>query len=137
MTAALTETQVALGALLDPAPGLIVVQVETKQEVTSSGLVIPVDVARSVHEQRPVQGTVVAIGDYDEDDDLEVAEDVSAPFVTLGDQVIFGRYTGTRVEWVPPGKRKDEKQVCVIMRAADVLAKLRTPEQAKNLKVRT
>lgn len=137
MTQPLNETQIALGELLDPAPGLIVVQVETREEVTKSGLVIPVDVARSVHEQRPVQGTVVAVGQYDEDDDLESDIGGEKPFVEVGNHVIFGRYTGTRVEWIPPGKRKDERQVCVLMRAADVLAKVRTPEQAKSLKVRT
>lgn len=132
----LNDIQVTLGRLIEPAPGLVVIQVETKQETTASGLHIPVDVAKSVHEQRPVQGTVIAVGDHDEDDDLADPDDNPTWRLNLGDQVIFGRYSGTRVEWIPPGKRKDDRQICVVMRASDILGKLRTPDQAKNLKVR-
>lgn len=126
---------VTLGQLVRPMPGKIVVQVETKNEVTPGGLFIPVETARSIHEQRATQGKVVAIG-ADDEGDLE-----SAPsLVNLGDVVLFGKYTGTKVEWQPPapeGQPRPPKEQVIIMFEKDVLAVLLSPEQATGIKVKT
>lgn len=129
---------VTLAELIVPAPGRIVVQVDVKEETFGGGLYIPRDLARSVHETRPTQGIVVAIGSTvqplyeDEDDDLRNPPN----FVELGDRVVFGKYTGVPIDWAPQGS-KGPQYKAVIMDASSVLAKLRTPDQARGLRVRT
>jgi chaperonin GroES len=125
---AFAPAPLSLGDLIDPMPGKIAVQIETKKEWTPSGLFIPLETARTVHDQRATQGKVVAIGESD--DDLE-----SPGIVALGDTVLFGKYTGTKISWQPD--RKAERQDVIIMQERDVLAVLRSPDQARNIKVRT
>lgn len=138
MTNNSTETPVTLAELIIPAPGRIVVQVDVKEEEFAGGLYIPRDLARSVHEQRPTQGTVVSIGTTapvayeDIDDDLRNPPD----FVEVGDRVVFGKYTGVPIDWAPQGRNGPQFKA-VIMDASSVLAKLRTPDQARGLRVRT
>lgn len=133
----MTDTPVSLGDMLVPNLGRIVVLVETKDEITPQGLFIPVDTARTIHETRPTRGVIVAMN-VDDDEDLAFAGD--GPYLKLGDTVVFGKYTGTSIEWQPPtpegAAARPTKQRVVIMRHEDVLAKLLTPEQAQNLKVK-
>lgn len=124
----------SLGDLIKPLFNRIAVQVETKKELMPSGLYIPIETARTVHEQRATQGTVVAVSwadDEDEgDDDLE-----SAPHrVSVGDVVLFGKYTGTSIFWQPD--RTQDRQQVILMQEKDVLAVLLSPEQARNIKVK-
>lgn len=126
------EKPLSLGDLIEPMPGKIAVQIETKKEMTPGGLYIPIDTARSVHEARATQGRVVAIGSDDEDDLA------SAPSrVSIGDTVIFGKYTGTKISWHPGGDRTKDKEELVIMYEKDLLAILRSPEEARHIKVKT
>jgi len=127
---------VNLGDLIQPMPGRIAVQIETKSERTPTGLFIPVDTARSIHEQRATQGRVVAIGD--ETDEVQDLDDDVSSLLKLGDTVLFGKYTGTKISWNPPDINgiRQERQEVVIMHEKDVLAILRSPEQVRNLKVK-
>lgn len=134
---------ISIADLVVPGPGRIAVLVETKDEITPQGLYIPADSARSIHEQRPTTGKVIAMNTEVGDDLTAEDEDDGTPFVDIGDFVLFGKYTGTRVEYQspkPPGWKTGDpippKQAIIIMRSGDVLAKLLTPEQASNLKVR-
>lgn len=122
-----TDTS-SLGDLIRPLPGKVAVLVESKKEWTPSGLFIPVDTARSVHEERATQGTVIAIGEDEED--LE-----SAPLpIKKGDVVIFGKYTGTRIVYQPD--RMKDRETVIVMQVSSILAVLMSPEEARNLKVR-
>lgn len=138
------EKPIGLGDMIVPMPGKIAVQVETKEEFRPGGLFIPIDTARSVHEQRATQGVVVAHGDDDPDDEEDL--DSPPPRVKVGDVVLFGKYTGTKITWQPPTPEgfvpsKDnpppQRQEVIVMYEKDVLAVLLTPEQAKNIKVKS
>lgn len=132
------EKPVTLGDLIEPMPGKIAVKIDTKGEITPGGLYVPVDTARTIHEARATQGVVVAHGDdFDDDDDLESPP----PRTKLGDTVLFGKYTGTKIIWQPPtpegAKERPPREEVIVMHEKDVLAILRSPEQAKNIKVKT
>ena len=73
---------------LQPLEDRIVVRPSEAEEKTAIGLVIP-DTAK----EKPVQGTIVAVGPG------FVREDGSRrePMVKVGDKVMFGRYDGTEV----------------------------------------
>lgn len=113
-----------LGDLVEPCEGRLVVEVEVKAERTPSGLYIPEETARTIHEERPTQGRVVAV--TDDEDDFEV-----------GDWVIFGKYNGTKLSRSVEVDGKREREVVIVLNAKDVLAKLRSPEQVRGLKVRS
>lgn len=117
--------------LIVPMPGKIAVLVSTRDEITPQGLFIPVETARSLHEERPTQGVVVAIGD---DEILTTDDEDASGAIEIGDHVIFGKYTGTKISYQPD--RKVPKETVVIMREADILCILRTPTEADKLKVR-
>lgn len=123
-----------LADLIDPMPGKIAVLIATRDEITPQGLLIPYETARSLHEGRAVQGTVVAIGEPDPDFDDD--EELSLPprKLKLGDHVVFSKFTGTKITWQPD--RTKERQEVLIMMEGDVLAIIRNPDEAKNLKVR-
>lgn len=63
-----------LAELLEPLPGKIIVQIKTSDEITASGLFLPEEVVRSRHERRANQGTIVAIGIADVDDDFDTPD---------------------------------------------------------------
>lgn len=132
------ETPVGLGDMILPMPGKIAVQVDTKNEITPGGLFIPVDSVKTIHESRATQGVVVAHGDDTEDeDDLDSAP----PRTKVGDTVLFGKYTGTKITWQPPTPEgsavRPPREEVIVMYEKDVLAILLSPEQAKNIKVKT
>ena len=77
--------------LIEPAPA------ETK---TIGGIIIP-DTAK----EKPLQGTVVAVGQGTKDEEM---------FLKEGDQVLYGKYAGTELE--------HEGKKYLIMRQSDVLA---------------
>lgn len=132
---AFREPAVSLGDLIDPMPGKIVVQVATKDEFTPGGLYIPVDTARTIHEARATQGVVVAIGG-ETDEPVELEDDLTG-LLKIGDTVLFGKYTGTKVEWQPDPENRNKREQVIIMMERDVLAILRSPEQARGLKVKS
>ena len=77
--------------LIEPAPA------ETK---TIGGIIIP-DTAK----EKPLQGTVVAVGKGTKDEEMCLKE---------GDQVLYGKYAGTELE--------HEGKKYLIMRQSDVVA---------------
>ena len=89
---------------LRPLEDRIVVKASEGEEMTSSGLVIP-DTAK----EKPVEGTVVAVGPGRFEDGNRVPLDVA-----VGDKVIYSKYGGTEV--------KVEGDEYLILSARDVLA---------------
>lgn len=79
--------------LIAPAPA------ETK---TVGGIIIP-DTAK----EKPLQGEVVAVGNGTKDEEM---------VLKVGDQVLYGKYAGTEVEY--------EGTKYLIMRQSDVVAVL-------------
>jgi co-chaperonin GroES (HSP10) len=128
--------QSRLGAIIEPTPGRIAVLVKVHAERTPTGLLLPEDTVRSIHEERPTQGIVVAI----HPDDLVINEekhrDETEEGLALGDRVVFGKYTGTKLEWQPNPNDRSTKEKVVIMSGKDVLCKLVEPEELSDLKVR-
>ncbi len=90
---------------LKPLDDRIIVKPSEAEETTSSGLVIP-DTAK----EKPVVGTVLAVGPGKFEDGLRVPMDVS-----VGDTVVYSKYGGT--EW----KDTDGTEY-QILSARDVLA---------------
>jgi chaperonin GroES len=90
---------------LKPLDDRIIVQPGEAEETTASGLVIP-DTAK----EKPVTGTVVAVGPGKFEDGARVPVDVA-----VGDTVIYSKYGGT--EW----KDADGTEY-QILSARDVLA---------------
>ena len=72
------------------------------EEVTAAGIIIP-DTAK----EKPLRGTVVAIGNGTKDEEM---------VVKAGDEVLFGKYAGSEVEL--------EGTKYLIMRQSDILAVL-------------
>jgi chaperonin GroES len=91
---------------LKPLEDRIVVKPGEGDETTASGLVIP-DTAK----EKPVEGSVVAVGPGRFEDGARVPLDVA-----VGDTVIYSKYGGTEV--------KVEGEDYLILSARDVLAVL-------------
>ena len=114
----------SLRELIVPMPGNIVVLIDTRDEITPQGLMIPEATARSLHEERPTQGEVISIGLQD-DDDL-----ASAPSVLeIGDRVVFAKFSGTKISWQPD--RRKPKEAVVILKEKDILCKIRSAPSTK------
>lgn len=90
-TSIMTIKPLADRVLIEPAPA------ETK---TIGGIIIP-DTAK----EKPLQGTVVAVGQGTKDEEM---------FLKEGDQVLYGKYAGTELE--------HEGKKYLIMRQSDVVA---------------
>jgi len=90
-----------------PLDDRVVIEPLEAEEVTEGGIVLP-DTAR----EKPQRGKIKAVGPGKL---LESGERSSAS-VTKGDEVLFGKYTGTDVE-VNGAELK-------IMRESDILAKI-------------
>jgi chaperonin GroES len=92
---------------LKPLDDRVVVEPKEAEEVTAGGIVLP-DTAK----EKPQRGTVIAVGpgklmDNGQRGELSVA---------VGDEVIYGKYSGTDIEI-------DGKEV-KILRESDILAKV-------------
>lgn len=109
---------ITIADLIKPMPGLVVIQVDTRDEITPSGLMIPRGVARSIHESRATHGVVVAVAIGDEiDDDL-----------LLGDHVFFGKFTGSRIECATTVDGQRSVNTAIVMQRRDILGIIRPTE---------
>lgn len=90
-----------------PLDDRIVVEPLSAEETTAGGIVLP-DAAQ----EKPQRGTVVAVGPGK----LLESGERGELSVTVGDEVIFGKYGGTEIE-VDGGEVK-------ILRESDILAKV-------------
>lgn len=85
---------------LQPLADRVIILPSPAEEVTVSGIIIP-DSAK----EKPLKGKVMAAGKGTKDEEM---------ILTEGDEVIFGKYAGTEVEF--------EGEKYLIMRQSDVLA---------------
>jgi chaperonin GroES len=92
---------------LKPLDDRVVVQPLDAEETTAGGIVLP-DAAQ----EKPQRGKVVAVGPGR----LLDSGERSAVSVTVGDEVLFGKYGGTDIE-----VEGDEVK---ILRESDILAKI-------------
>lgn len=91
--------------MLKPLADRLVVKPASREETTSSGIVIP-DTAK----EKPQRGTVIAAGEGRLDDD----GDRMPMEVKVGDEIIFAKYAGTEF--------KLEDDDVLILSEKDVLA---------------
>lgn len=115
----------SLAEILEPMPGKIAVQVAVKDEMIG-GLYIPVDMVKSIHGEKPTQGVIIAIGE----ESLEDAEGN----LKVGDNVVFGKYSGSQITWQPDRTKPAEK--IILLQFKDILCKLNVPEESGNLTVK-
>ncbi len=73
---------------LRPLADRVVVKAQEAEEVTKGGIILP-DTAK----EKPVQGTIVAVGTGRVSDDGKV----TPLTVKVGDKVLYGKYAGTEV----------------------------------------
>jgi chaperonin GroES len=66
-----------------PLAGKVLIKPKAKEQKTASGIIIP-DSAQ----EKPLQGEVVAVGGAKKDEAVEVK---------AGDQVLYGKYSGTEL----------------------------------------
>lgn len=66
-----------------PLAGKVLVKPVAAEEKTAGGIIIP-DSAK----EKPLQGTVVAVGKAKKDEEMEVA---------VGNSVLYGKYAGTEI----------------------------------------
>lgn len=92
---------------LRPLDDRVVVEPKEAEETTAGGIVLP-DTAK----EKPQRGTVIAVGPGKLLDNGSRAE----MSVAVGDEVIYGKYSGSEVEI-------DGKEV-KILRESDILAKV-------------
>ena len=92
---------------LKPLDDRIVVQPLAAEETTSGGIVLP-DTAK----EKPQRGRVVAVGPGRL---LDSGERCTLS-VSVGDEVLFGKYGGTEIEY--------EGEEVKILRESDILAKV-------------
>ena len=85
---------------IKPLADRVLIQPMAAEEKTIGGIIIP-DTAK----EKPLQGTVVAVGNGTKDEEMVIA---------VGDQVLYGKYAGTELE--------HEGEKYLIMRQSDVLA---------------
>ncbi len=95
----------ALKLKLKPLGSRVVVEPIEQEEITAGGIVLP-----ETAKEKPQQGNVLAVGQGDRDEDgKRIAMDVS-----VGDKVLFAKYSGTEV-------KMDGKKL-LILRESDILA---------------
>jgi chaperonin GroES len=90
---------------LKPLGSRVVVEPIEQEEVTAGGIVLP-----ETAKEKPQQGTVLAVGPGDRDED----GDYIAMDVKVGDTVLFAKYGGTEM-------KLDGKKL-LILRESDLLA---------------
>jgi chaperonin GroES len=95
----------ALKLKLKPLGSRVVIEPIEQEEITAGGIVLP-----ETAKEKPQQGNVLAVGQGDRDDEgKRIAMDVS-----VGDKVLFAKYSGTEV-------KMDGKKL-LILRESDILA---------------
>jgi chaperonin GroES len=115
-----------LADIIQPMPGKIAVMVKVADEITANGLYIPEGVARSIHEAKPTQGTIIAIGtEDDEEPDLAVS---------IGDTVIFGKYSGTEIRL--RSKPGQDPERIIILTFKDILARFKDVDTSEDITVK-
>jgi len=87
---------------IKPIADRVVVEAAPAQETTAGGIIIP-DTAK----EKPVQGTVVAVGNGKKDEPITVK---------VGDKILYGKYAGTEITY--------EGKEYLIMRESDIYAVL-------------
>lgn len=92
----------AKGLKIKPLADRVVVQAEAAEEKTAGGIIIP-DTAK----EKPVKGTVVAVGPGKKDEPTTVK---------VGDSVLYGKYAGTEINY--------DGTEYLIMRESDLYAVL-------------
>jgi co-chaperonin GroES (HSP10) len=123
----------SLAELIEPMPGRLAVQVDVRDDWTKGGLYIPVETARTLHEQRPVKGTIVALPEgYDDEEDDD--DDLPRHRFQIGNIVLFSKYSGTEISYSPDRTKPKEK--VIILAERDILARLRDPEELANLTIK-
>ena len=90
-------------AKIQPLADRVLVRPVAAEEKTIGGIIIP-DSAK----EKPLRGEVIAVGNGTKDE---------AMVLNAGDQVLYGKYAGTEVEY--------EGEKFLIMRQSDVLAILK------------
>lgn len=110
-----------LAELIDPAPGRVAILVKNKEQFTAAGLYIPVETARSIHEERATSGYVIATGDG------------AGDFVQPGDFIVFGKYSGTQIRYY---RTRQDFDTIIVMSESSILGKMKEPEDHSKLKVR-
>lgn len=85
---------------IKPLADRVLIAPAAAEEKTISGIIIP-DSAK----EKPLKGTVVAVGNGTKDEDM---------VVKAGDVVLYGKYAGTEIEV--------EGEQYLIMRQSDILA---------------
>ena len=85
---------------IKPLADRVLVKPAAAEEKTIGGIIIP-DSAK----EKPLKGAVIAVGNGTKDE---------AMVLKAGDQVLYGKYAGTEIEW--------ESEKLLIMRQSDVLA---------------
>ena len=85
---------------LKPLADRVLISPAAAEEKTGGGIIIPDTV-----KEKPLQGSVIAVGEGKSDEKMVLKE---------GDQVLYGKYAGTEVEF--------EGEKYLIMRQSDVVA---------------
>jgi chaperonin GroES len=124
--------ELRLQDIIEPRPGKIAVLIDAKEEVGAGNLYIPADLAPSLHNPRPTQGTIVSIGPYDESEEGMMEEDAGE--LKIGDRVIFGKYSGVEIK--QKGKPGQAPERIVILVAKDILARVKDPAAAEGITVK-
>jgi co-chaperonin GroES (HSP10) len=118
--------ELRLQDIIEPRPGKIAVLIDAKEEVGAGNLYIPADLAPSLHNPRPTQGTIVSLGPEDESEEGMMEDDIGS--LKVGDRVIFGKYSGVEIKQKgSPGKAPER---IVILTAKDILARVKVSEGA-------
>lgn len=89
-------------AKIQPLADRVLVQPAAAEEKTVGGIIIP-DSAK----EKPLRGTVLAVGNGTKDEPM---------FLKQGDQVLYGKYAGTELEF--------DGEKYLIIKQQDVLAKI-------------
>jgi chaperonin GroES len=97
-----------------PLHDRVIVRRVEEDTKTTGGIIIP-DTAQ----EKPMQGEVIAVGDGARDD----AGKVIAPDVKPGDQVLFGKWSGTEV--------KIDGEELLIMKESDIMGVLTSKKVAR------
>lgn len=98
------QTEVKMAQFkIQPLQDRVIVKPKEAEETTKGGIILP-DTAK----EKPIEGTVVAVGEGKVTDDGKVVKLT----VKVGDTVLYGKYSGTEV--------KIEGEEYLIMRESDI-----------------